>query len=181
MPTGIGGRMTIDPGSKIGLFGGSFNPIHIGHIHVAQQVMGKLGLDGVWFIPAGNHPQRESKYSKLRMKILRESLKIDSRFRIIDYEVKKKDKGYTYKTITYLRMKYPNCEFILILGADQAQKFSTWKCHEAIVRWCRAIAVVGRKGFKMPISKQMIKVNVNVPVIDLSSTMIRNLVNNKEK
>jgi len=166
--------MTIDPGSRVGLLGGSFNPIHIGHIHVAQQVRNQVGLQEVWFIPTGNHPQRDSKYSKLRMKILKETLKVNERFRLIDYELKKKRKCYTYDTVCYLREKYPNIEFILIIGADQAKEFETWYKHDKLMSSVR-IVVVSRRGFKMPRRLHHWLTEIKVQNIDLSSTMIREL------
>lgn len=133
---------------KIGILGGTFNPVHAGHLHIANEAIDKLKLDKVLFIPTGNSPHKEIEtHDLLRLKLLRESIKINKKFEYNGHEVEKHDKCYTIDTIKHLIEIHPEDEFFLIIGTDQAELFTSWKDYKKICDLC-TVTVMNRKGYK---------------------------------
>lgn len=114
---------------KIGIFGGAFNPVHKGHIQLAQNYFDKLALDKMLFVPTAVPPHKTSQHlapEKVRLDMLKIAVKDKSYFEISDIEFKRQGKSYTYDTLTLLEEMYPNDEFFLIIGADQFLSFDKW-------------------------------------------------------
>jgi nicotinate (nicotinamide) nucleotide adenylyltransferase len=133
---------------KIGILGGTFNPIHAGHLHIANEAIDKLKVNKVIFVPTGNAPHKDIETSNLlRLKLIRESIKINKKFEYSGYEVEKHDKCYTIDTIEYFKTIYPEDELFLIIGTDQAELFTSWKDYKKICELC-TVAVMNRKGYK---------------------------------
>jgi nicotinate-nucleotide adenylyltransferase len=116
---------------RIGLFGGSFDPIHIGHIQVAKAVSDRLHLDMLYFIPNGQSvDNKELKaISTDRLAMCKLILDHDQRWRLSDYEANQEKAVYSYKTIKHFHKRYPDATFYWIIGADRINDFPHW--HEA--------------------------------------------------
>jgi nicotinate-nucleotide adenylyltransferase len=114
------------PGMKIGLFGGSFDPAHDGHAHVAETALKRLGLDRVWWLVSPQNPlkPKSSPFAK-RMKSA-ESQARGSRMVVTDIE-KQFGCDYTYKTLRTLKRLYPGVQFYLVMGADNLANFRKWR------------------------------------------------------
>jgi nicotinate-nucleotide adenylyltransferase len=143
--------------SKIGIFGGSFNPPHIGHVNVAITVQKKLGLDLVHIIPAAQNPLKhpiEGATPEQRFKMA--SLAFESygdKFFINDCEIKRGGKSYTIDTIKAFSLQFPKDELYLILGYDAFEEFGQWKDAAKILEYTNLI-VVSRPGGDFPENKE---------------------------
>lgn len=120
---------------KIGIFGGSFDPIHQGHLNIAKSAYDEFGLDEVWFIPAGHSPNKdESGMTSAEMRADMVSLAIApySYFKLSRMEIEAKETSYTYLTLTRLKEQYPDNELFFIMGADSLDYFEQWRHPEII-------------------------------------------------
>ena len=133
---------------KIAVLGGSFNPIHIGHLILADCVTKELGYDKVLFIPVYNPPHKEMANAASpedRLQMVKEAVKGDSRFEAEGYEIEKKGVSYTWDTICYLEKKYEGKltdKIGLIFGFDLAADFDKWKNAEQLSKKCQLIMAV---------------------------------------
>ena len=125
---------------KIGIFGGSFNPVHNGHIRLALFYKEKLQLDLILVIPA-NIPPHKSVQNFVsaddRINMLKLAFEDYDFVKVSDIEFKISGKNYTVKTLTELKKEYPNDEFYLIVGGDMFLCFETWKEYEQILSMCK--------------------------------------------
>jgi nicotinate-nucleotide adenylyltransferase len=134
---------------RIGIFGGTFDPIHLGHLIVAQQAAEKLGLDRVIFIPAGQPPHKGGmKLSPARDRYQMALLAIKGHrlFSASDIEIRSKGSSYTVNTLNALRSKHKTAGLFLLLGLDQAVLLSTWKEPEKLFELA-TVCVLSRPGF----------------------------------
>jgi nicotinate-nucleotide adenylyltransferase len=163
---------------RLGLFGGTFDPPHIGHLIVAQDVHDALGLDRVIFIPAAVPPHKADEGVSppaLRLEMIRAAVADDDRFRVSDVELRREGPSYTVDTLEELRSRDPGAFVYFIVGADQFRSFHTWREPEAVARLAR-LAVMTRSGWSPDRDAPPIDVEYEaVPVtrVDLSSTDIR--------
>jgi nicotinate-nucleotide adenylyltransferase len=114
----------------IGLFGGTFDPIHFGHLNLAFEMMERHHLDGIWFIPAYRSPFKPGKTpaeAHYRLEMLRLAIEDIPQFQIVDLELKKEAPSYTVDTLRELVHLNPGVSFRLILGSDTAKEFPQWK------------------------------------------------------
>ena len=121
---------------KIGLFFGSFNPIHIGHMVIANWFVEYTDLDKVWFVVSPQNPFKEKKSYWLIIigwHLVRAAVEDDPRFWVTDIEFKMPKPSYTIDTLTYLVEKYPDKEFVIIAGGDQLPTFDKWKNPDVIL------------------------------------------------
>ncbi|MDR0914011.1 MAG: nicotinate (nicotinamide) nucleotide adenylyltransferase [Oscillospiraceae bacterium] len=134
---------------KIAIFGGSFNPVHIGHIQAAQLVLAQLkDVDEVWLVPAAKPPHKPDANlapAKHRLAMLQLAAKGCPNVKVSDIEINKPGNSYTYQTLLLLQKQYPNLSFCLIMGADMFLTLQTWKKPEVISNIAE-IAVVPRQG-----------------------------------
>ncbi len=136
---------------KIGIMGGTFNPIHNGHLLLAQYALEENHLDEIWFIPTGCSYMKkeqgvlpgEERYHMVELAIMD-----NPRMRPIDIEIKRKGYTYTYETLAMLNLLYPEHQFYFIFGADCLFSIENWKCPQEIFDSCRIIAAV-RSGASM--------------------------------
>lgn len=164
---------------KIGLFFGSFNPIHIGHLIIANYMANYTELDEVWFVVSPQNPFKEKKslgnmYDRLEMV----HLAIDGadKLRASDIEFNLPQPSYTIDTLTYLKEKYPNKDFVLIMGEDNLAGFKKWKNADIILRDYKII-VYPRPGYDGGDLKSHAAVTMtDTPVMELSSTFIRKAI-----
>lgn len=130
---------------KIGIMGGTFNPIHVGHLMLAQWAMEENQLDEVWFIPTGCSYMKEgteivSPQERYQMTCL--AVAGNDRMRCLDTETKREGYTYTYETLEQLKKEYPEDIFYFIFGADCLFTIESWRCPELIFQNCRIIAAV---------------------------------------
>lgn len=171
---------------KIGLFGGTFDPIHIGHMILMENVINNLDLDKIYVLPNSNPPHKlENKKTalNLRLKMVNETIKDNPKLEVNDYDFRDNKIHYTFNTINYFKKSYPNDEFFFIMGEDSFLDIEKWKNYKEILKENLIIFKrYSNKNFSL-ISKinQVRKYNKNIYLIDnialdISSTLIRNLV-----
>ena len=166
------------PRQRTGLLGGSFDPIHSGHLIIAYDAMEALGLDEVFFIPAAQSPLKPNTpgaTKEQRRKMVEIAVADEPAFQVLDYELQQSNqKSYTIDTLRYLHEHYANREFFWILGTDQFEKLPRWKDIEKLSDLME-FAVLARKGTPLiPPKIQNLDFNiVNGHPIAISSSEIR--------
>ena len=170
--------MQIEMGISVGLYFGSFNPIHHGHLMIASRIMMDTELDQVWFIVSPQNPFK-SKNTLLneyhRLHLVRLAIDDDPRFRVSDIEFRLPKPSYTSDTLSYLKDEYPQHEFSLILGSDSLTNFEKWKNYSYILEEYR-IYVYERPGFSVRADLVGNIVHCKAPILEISSTDIRSMV-----
>lgn len=134
---------------RIGILGGSFDPIHQGHLHMAKEAHDQFSLDEVWLIPNGHAPHKEEDKmtsSKHRLKMCQIAAKTYPFLKVNDIEIKSEDSSYTYLTMEKLCQNYPHNDFFFIMGADSLDYFDKWKKPERICQLCQLL-IVNRNDF----------------------------------
>lgn len=128
---------------KIGVFGGSFNPPHKGHLHLANEVSGRLELDKVIIIPSNISPQKEHNghIDPVHRINMCKAVFDSYLFQVSDCEISRGGKSYTFDTLTYLKEQYPDGEFYLFMGSDMLLSFHTWFRYADILKMCALCAV----------------------------------------
>lgn len=130
--------------SKIGIMGGTFDPIHEGHLMLAREAYEKFHLDEIWFLPNGRPPHKNfnSIGSEVSDRIAMVKLAIEGHKEYIlnTYEADRKETSYTYSTMEYFNTKYPDDEFYYIIGADSLFAIETWYYPERIFPTCVMLA-----------------------------------------
>ena len=115
---------------KKAIFGGTFDPIHIGHIHIAYEALYNLHLDKVLFMPAGNPPNKINKNitdATIRYDLVKKAIEYESNFEISDYEIMKKEYSYTYKTLERFSKLQNDIEWYFLIGGDSLMDLDNWK------------------------------------------------------
>ena len=157
---------------RIGLFGGAFNPPHVGHLVCAQEAHSQLGLDVVVWMPVGQAPHRtipQDPGADVRWQMCDYAIAADQRFGLSRIEVERHGPSYTVDTLRELRERSPDDEIVLILGADQAAALATWREPEEVKRLA-TIAVAARSGVELAEAGYEA---FAMPRIDVSSTLVR--------
>ena len=132
---------------RIGIYGGSFNPVHNGHIHLARTVAGELELDMVYLVPSRISPHRSvAEYASPedRVAMLRIAAQCDERLRVSTYELDADRVSYSIYTVEHFRRKFPEAELFLLIGSDMLLSFDTWYRYQDIMRQV-TLAVVSRE------------------------------------
>jgi nicotinate-nucleotide adenylyltransferase len=160
----------------VGLFFGSFNPIHVGHLAIANHIVEFTDMEQVWFVVSPHNPLK-NKSSLLsdhhRLSMVRVAIEGDLRFRASDVEFKMPKPSYTIDTLVWLREQFPQHQFSIIMGTDGLPTFDKWKNFEELINTTTRY-IYPRPGFDyntMPFTQN--SVLVNAPQIDISSTFIR--------
>ncbi|NLF38296.1 nicotinate (nicotinamide) nucleotide adenylyltransferase [bacterium] len=162
---------------KIGILGGTFDPVHTAHLAIAEQAVRQLGLDRVLFIPAWIAPHKgqnraATERTKHRLAMLRLAVKGNAAFAVSDIEVARGGTSYTIDTLRALRAaKGPDAEFSLLIGADNFAQFDTWREAGEIPRLC-SIAVYARPGCPLGSLPRHIRA-LDGPLLDISATWLR--------
>lgn len=167
---------------KTGLFFGSFNPIHTGHLIIAEYFMNTAALDRVKFVVSPHNPlkpQQDLMDAGLRLKMTELSIADNPAFEADDLEFGLPLPSYTYLTLEHLKLKYPDDEFFLIIGSDTLETIDRWKNHEAILQ--HNILVYKRnENIANPFPE---KENIRIfdsPVLNISATGIREMLVRKQ-
>ena len=159
---------------NIGLFFGSFNPIHIGHLIIAETIYDRTDLDEVWFMVSPQNPLKKRKsliheFDRLRMVEL--AIEDNFHFRASDVEFHMPRPSYTIDTLTYLSEQYPQHQFRIFLGSDNLSQFKKWKNYEQILAHYQ-VYVYPRPGEKREFDHPAVQW-VDAPLLDISATFIR--------
>lgn len=163
---------------KIGLYFGSFNPIHVGHLIIANHILNETELDKIWFIVSPQNPFKSTEnlaneYD--RFHLVQKAVEDDTRLKASDIEFLLPKPSYTIHTLVYLQEKYPNTSFYIIMGSDGFQNIGKWKNAEQIVS-NYPIIIYKRPGFE--INNELgasIKI-MDAPLLEISATHIRELI-----
>ena len=162
---------------QIGLFFGSFNPIHIGHLAIANYMVEYTPIEQLWFIVSPHNPlkKKESLLSDIqRLSMVRIAIEYDRRFKASNIEFSLPKPSYTIDTLAYLKEQNPNNEFSIIMGADQIPSFIKWKNYEELMKVTKRY-IYPRPGFALDESMPTMQNAelVNAPVIEISASLIR--------
>ena len=163
---------------KIGLYFGSFNPIHVAHLIIANHILNETELKKIWFVVSPQNPfkQKNSLLNEYdRLHLARLSAEFDNRIIVSDIEFNLPRPSYTIDTLTYLKEKYPNYEFSIIMGSDSFQNLSKWKNYEKIVK-DYPIYIYKREGFEIKNALQQNITVLEAPILQISSTYIRQCI-----
>lgn len=164
---------------KIGLFFGSFNPVHIGHLVIAHEVLQNSNLDEVWFVVSPQNPLKERKtllddYQRLEM--VRRAITDDYQMRACDAEFHLPKPSYTVLTLAHLGEQYRDKEFCLIMGSDNLATFERWRNWEYILQHYHIYCYPRPGSENCKFSDHPHVTMVQVPTMDLSSTYIRSQI-----
>ena len=167
---------------KIGLYFGSFNPIHNGHLIIANSILNEIDLQKIWFIISPQNPFKQNnsllnEYDRLHLARL--ALQDDVRMKALDIEFSLPKPSYTANTLTYLKEKYPKNNFTVIVGSDSFQNINNWKNFETIIK-NYPICVYKREGFEIKKKHNASVTILDSPLIEISATQIRNHIKNKK-
>ncbi len=169
--------------ASIGIFGGSFNPIHNGHIALAKAFLEKENLNEVWFLVSPQNPFKVNQQllaDHLRLELVRKAIADNPHFRASDHEFQLPKPSYTWNTLQHLSHDYPTHRFTLLVGGDNWAAFDRWYHAEDILSNYK-IVVYPRRG--QEIDKSTLPTNVSLlqtPLIDVSSTEVRQRVEQGE-
>jgi len=160
-----------------GLFFGSFNPVHIGHLLIANYFVEFTEMCEVWFIVSPQSPFKQKQHmlpERQRLHLLNLAIESDDRFRASDIEFSMPKPSYTIDTLTYLSEKHPDRQFAIIMGSDNLTGFAKWKNYNEILRNYR-IYVYPRKNTGTGVIHENI-VLTEAPAVEISSSLIRDAI-----
>lgn len=168
-----------------GILGGTFDPIHNGHLFIAHEAVHELQLDQLIFMPSGRPPHKTNKditEGSIRYGLIETAIRNEPKFDISDYELKKNGLSFTYQTVEYFKQIDPDTEWFFITGVDCLMELSTWRNVDRIFKVCNLV-VFNRSGYnKGDIDARVkelealyqTKINfLNIPILEISSTYIR--------
>jgi len=163
---------------NIGLFFGSFNPIHTGHLMIASYIHQSAGFDEIWFVVSPHNPLKDSNSlasEKDRLRMVQLSIRQCSFFKACDIEFHLPKPSYTIHTLEALREKYPDCQFNLIVGSDNIDVFDQWKDYQKILDNYQLIVYPRMPFNASSVIYQLPSVKlIEAPCLEISSTFIRN-------
>ena len=167
------------------IFGGTFDPIHNGHIHIAYEALYNLEIDEIIFMPAGQPPHKSNKRvtgGKIRYEMVLKAIEGEERFSVSDYEIKNKGLSYTYNTLIHFNKIERDTEWFFLVGVDSLMALKTWMNIDIILDNC-TLVVFSRSGF---LEKNVLEMKVRLeaeyntniiflqmPLLDISSTTIK--------
>ena len=167
---------------KIGLYFGSFNPIHQGHLIIANHVLNESDVKQIWFIVSPQNPLKDAKSllnEHQRYFLTQLAIEKEKNFRASNVEFSLPKPSYTIDTLTYLSEKYPQHEFSIIMGGDSFQNIEKWKNYKLILN-NYPIFIYQRPGFEINLSLSKKITLLNAPLLDISATYIRKLISEKK-
>ena len=171
---------------KIGIMGGTFDPIHYGHLSLAKYAVELFHLDEVWFMPNGNPPHKNhgqiESQTKHRVEMVKLAIQKEKHFLLELYEVERKETNYSYLTMEHFQKKYPYHQFYFLIGADSLFTLDKWKCPDRLLKTCTVLAAYRDDTKECEMREKIKYLNqkynadirlLNMPDIDISSTEIR--------
>lgn len=179
---------------QIGLYGGSFDPVHNGHLQVADKVMDALDLDRFFFIPASRAPHKQNiKQADIhqRIEMLHCAVKEIDKVEISMCEIERGGISYTVETIRYFRTKFPEAKLYFLIGSDSLHHFDSWFQVDELMRLC-CVTIFSRKGYNSIRSlvdqmnfdnskkKKLLQQHLNISIDEVSSTGIRDAIQSNQ-
>ena len=175
--------VTTRAGETVGLFGGSFDPLHIGHLALCDYLLAYpewSGLSQIWFLPTPQNPLKEQETSfsyEWRCRMIKQAIQSDPRYELCTIESTLPEPHYTLDTLTALETHYPHCNFSLVIGADSLASLSQWHSHQELLAQV-PLVVYPRSGYDLAqLANQyptaQIRLMTEAPQIEVSSTAIR--------
>lgn len=164
---------------KIGLYFGSFNPIHHGHLIIASYIIQNTPMDQLWFVVSPQNPLKPAagllnEYHRLALVQL--AIEGEKRMRAVDIEFRLPRPSFTIDTLTYLQEKYDQYEFSIVMGSDSFQNISKWKNYEQLLQ-SHAIYIYRRRNYTNITSHPNASVTVvDAPFVEISATQIREYI-----
>jgi nicotinate-nucleotide adenylyltransferase len=163
---------------KIGLYFGSFNPVHVGHLIIVNHILNESELEMIWFIVSPLNPFKDShnlmnEYDRLHL--VKKAIEEDPRLKASDIEFSLPKPSYTVHTLAYLKEKFPDHSFSIIMGSDSFQNLGKWKNPETLIE-NYPIIIYKRPGFDV---NNKLNANITImdaPLLEISSTHIRELI-----
>ena len=174
---------------KIGIMGGTFDPIHIGHLILGEAAYEQFGLDEVWFMTAGNPPHKRNRIGRAsdeqRVEMVRRAISSNPHFVLSLEEMNEDGYSYTYRTLERLNAQYTQSEFYFIIGADSLFDFDTWREPQRIADACK-IVVATRNQISPEVFESVLNqrreqfhgsfLKLDTPNLDISSQTIRSWI-----
>ncbi len=156
---------------RLGIFGGTFNPIHLGHLMLAEAARQQYRLDQIWFIPTATPPHKPAANlleGRHRLALIRLAIRGNSAFRASEMELARGGVSYTVETIAAIRRQHPRSRLFLLVGSDMLRV--RWRHMEQVRRWC-ALLVAARSS--SPVRHAVGAQHIEMPEVAISSTRIR--------
>ncbi len=166
----------IENKKKIGLYFGSYNPVHVGHLALANFIAENMDLDEIWFVISPHNPFKDSAGlidAEHRVQMLNIAIQDYKKFKLCDLELTLPKPSYSYKTIREIKKLHPHHDLSIIMGSDNVINIHKWKNIDDILEYC-TIIVYPRPGY--PVDKDIHDSNIHfieAPVFDIESTLIR--------
>ena len=170
---------------RVGLYFGSFNPVHNGHLEVAHYFLEKSQVESVWFVLSPHNPLKAKDDllpNEIRLELLKQALSENEFYSVCQIEFERAAPHYTNETLEILKEKYTNFSFSLLLGADNVAQFDRWKDHQKLVD-TYAIYVYPRKDYSLiePYCSHKNIILLEAPLVSHSATAIRELLDSGKK
>jgi nicotinate-nucleotide adenylyltransferase len=166
---------------KVGLYFGSFNPVHTGHLIIANQLANYTDLDQLWFVISPQNPLKSSAtlLNEYKRKFLIEiAIEGEKKLKTSMVEFSLPKPSYTVDTMTYLKEKNPDYTFTLIMGSDSFKNIRDWKNYPVLIS--NPVMVYPRPGFEVKVPPEGNIIKVDAPLIEISSTRIREMIKNRK-
>ena len=166
---------------KIGILGGTFNPIHLGHLILAEEIREKLRLSKVIFVPAYLPPHKKAQGiapAQMRWQMVRLAIKGNKSFSVSDIEIKRKGRSFTINTLSAFKKKYPKDELYFITGSDLLRYLPQWKDLREIIKMVKFV-VATRPGYPLERIPAYIT-TVPIRAVDISGVEIRRALEKKQ-
>jgi nicotinate-nucleotide adenylyltransferase len=177
---------------RIGIFGGTFDPVHLAHLRVAEEVAEKQRLDRVWFVPAGRPPHRRTPQAtpEHRLAMVRLGIAGNPLFKALDCEIRRPGPSYTVDTLGLIKQQHPQDKLFLLVGMDQLMELHSWHEVHRLLSLCQVIAfsrpgqplpmpeqILGPGGLPLPTRAYLVQ---SVSALDVSATAIRQRARKRE-
>ena len=181
--------MPENPRKKVGIMGGTFDPIHIGHLILGEAAWRQFHLDEVWFMPAGNPPHKRNRTGRAsdeqRVEMVRLAIRSNPHFVLSLIEMNPDGYSYTYRTLERLREQYPDTDWYFIMGADSLVDFDTWREPQRITEACQVV-VATRNQMDNTVFRDLLEqrcseyhhdfLRLDTPNLDISSKHLREMI-----
>lgn len=164
---------------RIGILGGTFDPPHIGHLLIAEEVRIALQLDEIWFMPANEPPHKEKAMTtgNDRITMLNKAIESNPAFKVNNIELERMGKSFTFDTMKVLKNDYPHTVFYFIIGADMVEYLPYWEKIDELVKLVKFVGVK-RPGFILKTPYPLIE--IDIPLMEISSSLIRDRLMKKK-
>lgn len=167
---------------RIGLYFGSFNPVHTGHLIIANYAVNETDLNQVWFVVSPQNPFKQSASllnEHHRLHLVQLAIEGENKLRASSVEFGLPKPSYTVDTLAYLKEKYPEHEFSILMGSDGFENLAKWKNYTVITA-NHQIYIYKRPGFEINNTHGATIQIIDAPLLEISSTRIRELIKNKK-